>query len=251
MRPDRDLEPNSGEAERPGAQRTDPPGTKVRVLRVVGLAVLTGALGYGLVFGVVSVVILGMSQAARGAERDSTQRGAGPAAVSGVPNFSRVDEHLWRGAAPSADGYRRLAGLGVHTVIDLRAEKLPPSASAIPGRAGLSVVRLPVRDGQAPTTAQVTQFMAAVQRARGPVFVHCGAGVGRSGSMAAAYLVLTGQADAATATRRSLAVGPPTLEQLGFMRRLEKGKVARPPLALVALSRIADSPRRSWSRLRG
>jgi protein tyrosine phosphatase (PTP) superfamily phosphohydrolase (DUF442 family) len=172
-------------------------------------------------------------------------------AVAGVPNFSRVDERLWRGAAPSADGYRRLAGLGVGTVIDLRAERLPASALAVPGRAGLAVVRLPIRDGQAPSPGQVDRFMTAVQGARGPVFVHCGAGVGRAGSMAAAYLVHTGQADAATATRRSLAVGPPSLEQLGFMRRLERGKSARPPLPLVTLSRIADSPRRTWSQLRG
>ena len=257
MGQDGDAEHGIGEAESPGTEgRTEaqggrPRSAKVRVLRALGVAALGGVIGYGVVFAVVSLVILGMSAAARGADRTAMHRIGGPSSVRGVQNFERVDDHLWRGSAPSADGYRHLARLGVRTVVDLRAERLPASALAIPRRAGLTVVRLPLRDGQAPTPAQVDRFMTTVRSAKGTVFVHCGAGVGRAGSMAAAYLVHTGQADAATATRRSLAVGPPTLEQLAFMRRLERGRTARPPAALVVLSRIADSPRRSWSRLRG
>ncbi|WP_235018129.1 fused DSP-PTPase phosphatase/NAD kinase-like protein [Thermomonospora echinospora] len=188
-----------------------------------------------------SGTILGMSAMAR--------TGGEATSLPGVPNFARVDDRVLRGAAPSAEGYRRLAALGVRTVVDLRAERLPASRSTAPGHAGLTVVRLPVRDGQPPSVEQVGRFMAVVQRAPGLVFVHCGAGVGRTGSMAAAYLVGTGQADAATATRRSLAVGPPSLEQVVFMRRLHGTRAGRPPRLVVALSRFADSPRRSWARL--
>jgi protein tyrosine phosphatase (PTP) superfamily phosphohydrolase (DUF442 family) len=219
----------------------------MRLLRIVGGI----GFGYGLLWAVMSLVILAMSQAAKGSDRVPLHQGAGPGSVPGVRNFARVDDRLWRGAAPSEEGYRRLAGLGVRTVIDLRAERLPASVLAVPGRTGLTVVRIPVRDGQAPSPEQVDRFRAAVRGAKGLVFVHCGAGVGRAGSMSAAHLVATGRTDAAAATRRSLAVGPPSLEQIVFMRSLRGERVARPPAALIALSRIADSPRRTWSRLRG
>ncbi|HEX2316750.1 MAG TPA: dual specificity protein phosphatase family protein [Thermomonospora sp.] len=208
---------------------------------------LAGGLGaYGMAWLIVSGTILGMSAVARA--DDSLGHRAPP--LPGVGNFAYVDDRVLRGAAPNAEGYRRLVTLGVRTVVDLRAERLPESRLAMPGRAGLTVVRLPVRDGQPPSADQVDRFMAVVKNARGRVFVHCGAGVGRTGSMAAAYLVRTGQADARTATRRSLAVGPPSLEQVAFMRRLDGGRTVRPPAPVVALSRLADSPRRSWARLK-
>ncbi|QXJ20373.1 dual specificity protein phosphatase family protein [Actinomadura graeca] len=215
--------------------------------RILGWSLIGGATVYALAWMGVSLTILGMSGSARA---DDAAR-AGTRDVPGIGKFAVVDGHLWRGAAPTGDGYRWLASQGVRTVVDLRAEDLPAEVLARPGRAGLTVVRIPMRDGQAPSPAQVERFLAEVGRARGPVFVHCGAGVGRTGAMAAAYLVRTGRADAAAATRRSLALGPPTLEQLSFMRGLGGPRSARPPAAVVALSRVADSPRRSWARLTG
>ncbi|WP_067480845.1 protein-tyrosine phosphatase family protein [Actinomadura hibisca] len=212
--------------------------------RTLGWITLGGVAGYALAWLAISAVILLVSETIRISDR--TQR---PAPLPGVHNFARVDDRVWRGAAPTTAGYRALAERGVRTVVDLRAEKdvqIPREVTSL----GLTVLRLPVRDGQTPTATQVDRFLAVVREAQGPVFVHCGAGVGRTGSMAAAYLVATGQADAVTATRRSLAVGPPSLEQIAFMRGLRGGRAARPPVALVALSRVADSPRRLWSRLR-
>ncbi|WP_225993671.1 fused DSP-PTPase phosphatase/NAD kinase-like protein [Actinomadura rudentiformis] len=221
------------------------PRPRVPRPRVLCWFLLAGMTGYALAWIVVSLTILAMSTSAR-----STERAQRPSVgVPGIHNFAHVDGHLWRGAAPTADGYRRLATLGVHTVVDLRAEELPPAARRLAADAGLTVVRLPMRDGQAPSPDQVERFLTVVEGARGTVFVHCGAGVGRTGTMSAAYLVRTGQANAADATSRSLAVGPPTLEQVAFMRGLTGDRVARPPAAVVALSRIADSPRRSWARL--
>ncbi|REE94857.1 protein-tyrosine phosphatase family protein [Thermomonospora umbrina] len=221
------------------------PLQRQRLLRRLPAWTFAGGTGvYALAWVTVSGSILGMSAVAR---VDDSLGHRTP--LPGVGNFARVDDRVLRGAAPSAEGYRRLAGLGVVTVVDLRAERPSAARAALPGRAGLAVVGLPIRDGQPPSAGQVDRFMTVVHRARGRVFVHCGAGVGRTGSMAAAYLVRTGQADARTATRRSLAVGPPSLEQVAFMRRLNGDRVRRPPAPVVALSRLADSPRRFWSRL--
>ncbi|WP_018657816.1 fused DSP-PTPase phosphatase/NAD kinase-like protein [Actinomadura flavalba] len=205
--------------------------------------VLAGAAGaYGLTWLLVSAAILAASAAAR------VRRPAGR--LPGVRNVVRVDARLWRGAAPTPEGYRALAARGVRTVVDLRAERLPGETWERPARAGLRLVRLPVRDGQAPAPEQVARFLDVVARSDGPVFVHCGAGVGRTGSMVAAYLVGGGHAGAAAATRAALAVGPPSLEQIAFMAALRGERVRRPHPALVALSRAADAPRRARARLR-
>lgn len=215
-----------------------------RWLRRVRWALTGSAIVYGLSWGLVSLAILGMSTAAHAEEAAKAPE------VPGVGKFGKVDGKLYRGSAPSLAGYRSLHALGVRTVVDLRAEVLAPARLARPAQAGLVAVRIPVRDGQPPSEAQIRQFLAVVGKAKDLVFVHCGAGVGRTGSMAAAYLVRTGQAGARTATERSLAVGPPTLEQVAFMRGLRKGPAARPSGLVVAFSRLADSPRRTWSRLR-
>ena len=129
---------------------------------------------------------------------------------------------MWRGAAPtSLEGYRSLAAAGVTTVVDLRTEPDRPVDDAMLRSFGLRIVSLPIRDGQTPTRAQIDEFLRVVAASRGTVFLHCGAGVGRTGSVAAAYLVATGQASGVRATLRNLSVGPPSLEQIAFTTRLQ------------------------------
>ena len=140
-----------------------------------------------------------------------------------------------------------MARLGFTTVVDLRAEDLSAAQLAAPRRAGLDVVRLPIRDGQTPKPEQVRRFLDVVAKSSGPVFVHCGAGVGRTGTMAAAYLVQSGEQSSAAAVRRNLAVGPPSIEQIYYGLSLGRQEAEQPPLAVVAVSRLVDAPRRMWS----
>lgn len=201
--------------------------------------------GYVAVWATCALGILAVSYWAR--TESSTP--AGTATAQGVQHFQPVDAagRLWRGSAPTRTGYQELANMGFTTIVDLRAEELSPSQLAAPGRAGLEVVHLPIRDGQTPKPEQVRRFLEIVSGSPGPVFVHCGAGVGRTGAMAAAYLVSTGQNSPLAAVRRNLAVGPPSIEQIYYGLHLTSGAADQPPLPVVVLSRLMDAPRRIWS----
>lgn len=183
--------------------------------------------------------------------REETPAPAGTRTLQGVHHFQPVDTEgrLWRGSAPSPAGYRALAGMGITTVVDLRAEDLSAAQLAEPSKAGLDVVHLPIRDGQTPTAQQVQQFLDVVVSSSGPVFVHCGAGVGRTGAMAAAYLVQADKQSPSSAVWANLAVGPPSIEQIYYGLSLDKDKAEQPPLAVVAVSRVVDAPRRMMSWL--
>ncbi len=169
--------------------------------------------------------------------------------LKGVGNLAAVDQQLWRGGAPSERGYRELADHGVRTIVDLRAEEDIEIDHRLLDRLGIDLVRIPLRDGQAPRAEQVNRFLRVVETSEKRVYVHCGAGVGRTGTMAAAYLVKTGKADAVDALARNLSVGPPSLEQISFVAELGGRGVDTPPAAITLMSRVIDGPRRMWVNL--
>ncbi|KQV11889.1 hypothetical protein ASC99_35830 [Kitasatospora sp. Root107] len=204
--------------------------------RTLKVLILCG-LGYGILWGGAALGMLAVSTWV-GEDRPATST------VAGIHNFQQVDAHVWRGSAPGLDGYRALAAHGIHSVVDLRAENLTQDQLSLPEQAGLTVERLPVRDGQTPTAEQVNTFLQTVRTTDGPVFVHCGAGVGRTGSMAAAYLVRTGQADPQEAAMRTLAVGPPSIEQVYYMFQGTRDESPQPPTTVQLISRFLDAPRR-------
>ena len=169
--------------------------------------------------------------------------------LPGIKNLTKVDTHLWRGSAPSEDGYAALARKDVKVIVDLRAEDLEVDRAGIEAL-GMKLVRIPMRDGQAPSDEQVQKFMSVMKNADGRVYVHCGAGVGRTGTMAASYLVLSGRTSSVEALQRNLAVGPPSLEQIAFAASLDEGEEAHGVTPLTIVSRVLDAPRRLLVRVR-
>jgi len=164
--------------------------------------------------------------------------------IPGVDNFRTVDDELLRGGKPSDRGYRSLAERGVEVVVDLRAERHIRINETLLEELGIERLHIPMRDGQTPTQDQVDHFLEIVAEEEGKVFVHCGAGVGRTGTMVAAYLVSEGLATPAEALRFNLSVGPPSVEQLNFVTMIEGDDVDRPAAVITAISRILDGPRR-------
>jgi protein-tyrosine phosphatase len=170
-------------------------------------------------------------------------------APHGVTNFQVVDDKVWRGSHPTDGTYEDLASRGVTTIVDLRAEEWVEVDRKHLRAVGITRFNIPLRDGQVPTEAQVHQFLEIIEHAPGKVYVHCMAGVGRTGAMVAAYLVATGQEDPAGALRRNLSVGPPSLEQLAFVADLTPTDADRPNPVVTGLSRVLDAPRRIWSNI--
>jgi protein tyrosine phosphatase (PTP) superfamily phosphohydrolase (DUF442 family) len=180
--------------------------------------------------------------------RGNTELDAGPK-LDGVRKLYVVDDRLWRGAQPGTTGFRSLAESGVTTVIDLR-----PSPDAVRvGRElralGMESVHLPVTDGTPPSPSQVRRVVDIVDNSQGRVFLHCGEGVGRAGTMSAAYKVTTGKASASEALRESLAIGVLTFEQITFIRSLDRDGAHDPPLVATAFSRFLDGPRQLFNQL--
>jgi len=170
---------------------------------------------------------------------------SGPDELPAIRNLRRVGDDLWAGAQPDHQGYRQLARLGVQRVIDLRAGgPIDPCEDDPQFLAGLGIdhVPLPLHDGHAPHPRLVMRFLHDSDEQA--AFVHCAAGVGRSGAMQAAYLWRRGEhfglAD-------YLAIGPPSFEQLWFVGR---GKIDHVPIPVRLISRAVDAPRLAWGHLR-
>ena len=49
-----------------------------------------------------------------------------------LPHFSQVDAHLYRGAQPTAEGFQRLAAMGIKTVINYSGYAAPLCGAAYP-----------------------------------------------------------------------------------------------------------------------
>jgi protein tyrosine phosphatase (PTP) superfamily phosphohydrolase (DUF442 family) len=228
------------EAERPAVdlRSGSPWPRRLKITALVVLAATLGALLQG------NLALIAASWWARG----NTELDAGPD-LAGVRKLYVVDERLWRGAQPGTEGFRSLAEAGVTTVIDLRpspdARKVDRELRAL----GMENLHLPVIDGRPPSPSQVRRVVDIVEDSQGRVFLHCGEGVGRAGTMSAAYKVTTGKASASEALRESLAIGVLTFEQIAFIRSLDRGGAHEPPVVATAVSRFLDAPRQLFNTI--
>jgi protein tyrosine phosphatase (PTP) superfamily phosphohydrolase (DUF442 family) len=107
--------------------------------------------------------------------------------LPGLSNFARVSDALYRGAQPTAEGFRTLKKMGVKTVINLRS-----SHSDRPLLAGTGLQYVHIRAlAWHPEDEDIAQALRIIRDpANQPAFVHCQHGADRTGVTIAAYRIV-------------------------------------------------------------
>jgi protein tyrosine/serine phosphatase len=104
-----------------------------------------------------------------------------------IANFGQMDDNFYRGAQPQPDDYKALAAMGIHTIIDLRND-YESFAKSSAEAAGMKYVLIPMNGVSAPSDSDIAQFLKVVNDpTTGKFYVHCKAGIHRTGAMGAVY----------------------------------------------------------------
>jgi atypical dual specificity phosphatase len=150
-----------------------------------------------------------------------------PGVLAGMPMpFIDIERRIAHGGdlAGFDDELPVLFAAGVRAVVSLL--NLPNDAPVYES-AGFKFLCLPVPDGHAPTLEQADEFVRFVAEQRAaqrPVAVHCEAGLGRTGTLLATYLIRQGESAAGAIEKVRAAEGSAveTPRQIYFLEEYEK-----------------------------
>ena len=109
-----------------------------------------------------------------------------------LPNFQKVDDHVYRGAQPTNNGFKDLAERGIKTVVDLRdiGEHSQADEQKAVTDLGMQYVSIPMQGMSTPKDKQIAAVLALLNDVTsGPVFVHCKRGADRTGTVIAVYRI--------------------------------------------------------------
>jgi protein tyrosine phosphatase (PTP) superfamily phosphohydrolase (DUF442 family) len=108
-----------------------------------------------------------------------------------LPRFHRVSERLFRGGQPRPGSLRRLAELGINTIVNLRGESHRTRSDAEEALSlGLNYFNVPMPAWGRPEDVRVQRILEIITApGSGVVFVHCKNGVDRTGTVVALFRI--------------------------------------------------------------
>jgi len=108
----------------------------------------------------------------------------------GLPNFHRVNDDVFRGAQPTAEGYSTLREMGVATILNLRTFGADDDMAKAAGLDHINVT-MQAWEAEDEEIVDALRVMTDPQRlSQGPIFVHCQQGADRTGVVVAMYRVV-------------------------------------------------------------
>ena len=146
--------------------------------------------------------------------------------MTGIVNFAKVSPILWRGAQPTAEGFRNLGAAGIKTVVNLRHDH-----DDLPLLAGtkLQYLWLPCRTWD-PDDQNIVMFLRVLRdSANWPVYVHCAQGRDRTGYAVGSYrIVVQGwPAEDAIAEMKNFKWNRVWFRNPGYLRKLDAADIRR------------------------
>ena len=137
------------------------------------------------------LIVLGASVGAEEVRRAVSHRDE-KLSLQGVSNFGRMDDRLYRGAQPTAEGFAQLKALGMETVVRLSlGEEGSTAEKSQVESLGMRFVSLPWSSMHDPPPEHVVAFLKFMRdHPDQKIFVHCKAGSDRTGVMVALYRIV-------------------------------------------------------------
>ena len=138
-----------------------------------------------------------------------TSRGQTKTVDKDLPNFAQVNGNLYRGAQPTEAGIKKLAAMGVKTVIDLRgADERAKKEEAWAQNAGIKFINIPLDNWNRPKDSRIAEIEKLLDATENqPVFVHCRRGADRTGTVIAVYRITHDGWDARRANEEAESFG--------------------------------------------
>lgn len=167
--------------------------------------------------------------------------------VPGVINFAKVDQALWRGSQPTAEGFQNLEKLGARTIVSFRHDH--DDLPLLKGT-NLKYIRIPSRAFH-PKDGNLVRFLKVMEDpSNWPVFIHCAQGRDRTGYNAAAYrMVFQGwKAEDAIVEMKCFHFNQIWVGNPGYLRHLDvagmKQRMAAAPAPQFTVESTSSAARR-------